>query len=129
MTRRVGTRGAGVLLIVMLALGVASARAADVTGHWQVTITTPDGTITGVAAFKQSGHAVTGWVGPSENDPIPITGVLKGNKLAIQTHPQPGRTVAFARCDLTVNPDKLAGTIDTNKGTIEFVKSKSPDRR
>jgi len=27
-----------------------------------------------------------------------------------------------AWCDLTVNGDKMVGTIDTDKGTIEFVK-------
>jgi hypothetical protein len=62
-----------------------SARAADVTGHWRVTITTPDGSMTGVALFKQSGDAVTGWVGPSEDDPITITGVVKGNKLTCRS--------------------------------------------
>ena len=123
MIRRAGTRSVGALVIVLLALSVASARTADVTGHWQVTITTPEGTITGVAAFKQTGHVVTGWLGPSEDDPISITVVLKGNKLIINTHPQPGRNVAFAQCEVTVSGDKMTGTIDTNKGTIEFVKT------
>jgi hypothetical protein len=99
-------------------------RAADVTGNWRVTISTSDGVISGMASFKQSGEVVTGWVGPSENDPITIDGILKKNKLTIKTSPRPGRTVAFNRCDLTVSGDKMAGTIDTNKGTIEFVKSK-----
>ena|SRR5215469_10012066 len=111
------------LLSILLALSVVPVRAADVSGHWNVTITTPDGQITGVASFKQNGHAVTGWVGPSEDDPISITGVLHGNKLTIKTSPQPGRTVAFDRCDVTVNGDKMAGTIDTDKGKIEFFKS------
>ena len=110
-------------LCVLLALSVATARAANITGRWQVTITTPNGTVTGVASFKQTGHAVTGWVGPSENDPIPITGVVKANRLILKTHPQPGRTVAFAQCDVTVSGEKMSGTIDIDKGTIEFVKS------
>jgi hypothetical protein len=105
------------------ALSVAPVRAADVTGTWQVTISTPRGAITGKASFKQTGQAVTGWVGPSEDDPIPITGSLKGNKLSIKTFPQPGRTVAFDKCDVTVNGQKMVGTIDRDKGTIEFVKS------
>src|SRR5216684_2488352 len=113
----------GFLGMVLFALSVVPVRAADVTGNWRVTMSTPDGAITGKASFKQTGHVVTGWVGPSESDPIPITGTLKGNKLTIKTSPQPGRTAAFDRCDLTVNRDKMAGTIDTDKGTIEFVKS------
>jgi len=31
--------------------------------------------------------------------------------------------VAFDKCDLTVNGDKMVGTIDPDKGKIEFVKS------
>jgi hypothetical protein len=115
----------GRLLLSMLffALSAAPVRAADVTGTWQVTISTPGGAITGMASFRQSGRTVAGWVGPSEDDPIPITGNLKGNKLTIKTFPQPGRTAAFDKCDVTVNGRKMVGTIDTNKGTIEFKKS------
>ena len=65
---------------------------------------------------------MTGWVGPDENDPIPVTGDLKGNKLTIRTSPQPGRTAAFEKCELTVNRDKLVGAIGAGKGTIEFVR-------
>jgi hypothetical protein len=92
----------GLSSLLLFALSVAPDWAADITGAWRVTISTPDGTITGKASFKQTGHAVTGWVGPSENDPIPIAGTIKGNKLSIKTSPQPGRTVAFDKCDLTV---------------------------
>jgi hypothetical protein len=113
----------GLLGLLLLASLVAPARAADVTGRWVVTISTSDGTITGKSSLKQTGDTVTGWVGPNENDPIPITGILKGDKLTIKTSPQPGRTAAFDKCDLTVNGDKMAGTIDADKGKIEFVRS------
>ena len=113
----------GLLSMLLLAPLVAPARAADVTGTWRVTISTSDGAITGKASLKQTGDMVTGWVGPDENDPIPVTGILKGNKLTIKTSPQPGRTVAFDKCDVTVNGDKMVGTIDSDKGKIEFVRS------
>jgi hypothetical protein len=38
----------------------ASARAADVTGRWRVTIATSADTITGKASLKQTGDTVTG---------------------------------------------------------------------
>lgn len=113
----------GLLSMLLLSFLVAPARAADVTGNWQVTVSTSEGTMTGKASLKQTGDTVTGWVGPGENDPIPVTGTVKGNKLTIKTHPQPGRNVAFDECDLTVNDDKMLGTIDTGKGKIEFVRS------
>jgi hypothetical protein len=108
---------------LIFALSVSTALAADVTGRWEVTISTSGGEIHGVAAFTQKGKDVTGWLGPSENDPIPITLALKGNKLTIWTHPQPGRNVAFDRCDVTMDGDKMSGTIDTDKGRIEFTRT------
>jgi hypothetical protein len=71
---------------------------------------------------------VTGWVGPSKDDPIPIEGALKKNTLTIKTLPQPGRSVAFDRCTLTVRGDKMTGTTErhgaADKGTIELVRAK-----
>src|SRR5258706_5552678 len=107
-------------MLGLLALLTLSARA-DVRGNWRVTISTSDRSITGMAALKQTGDKVTGWVGRDENDPIPITGILKGNKLTIKTSPQPGRTAAFSKCELTISAEKMIGTIDIDKGKIEFV--------
>ena len=113
----------GCLTLLLLASLIAPARAADVTGDYRVTISTSNGTISGYASFKQAGDAVTGWVGPSKDDPIPIKGTVNGDKLTIKTFPQPGRTVAFDKCDLIANGNKMVGTIDTDKGKIEFVRS------
>jgi hypothetical protein len=113
----------GLLSMLMLAPVAVAASATDVTGNWRVTISTSDGTITGKASLKQTDGKVTGWVGPDENDPIPVTGVLNGNKLTLTTAPQPGRTAAFDTCDLNVTADRMVGTIDSDKGKIEFARS------
>jgi hypothetical protein len=110
----------GLLSLLLLLPLVMVAQSVDVSGNWRVAISTADGAITGKASFKQTGDRVTGWVGPSENDPIPVTGILRGNKLTLKTAPQPGRTAAFDKCEVTVNGDKMVGTIDNDKGTIEF---------
>ncbi len=112
-----------VLLGTLLVASPAPALAADVTGDWRVTISIADETITGMGSLKQTGDKVTGWIGPDEDNQIPIDGVVEGNSLTITTHPQPGRTVAFDKCHLTVNGDKMAGTIEPTKGTIEFVRA------
>lgn len=110
----------GLLFLSSLPLALA----ADVTGRWDVKIISKsDGEVHGVAGFTQNGDHVTGWLGPSESDPIPITLDLKGNKLTIWTHPQPGRNVVFARCDVTIEGDKMSGTIDTDRGAIEFTRT------
>lgn len=105
----------------------AAIEAADVTGAWTVTITTPDGKITGKAVLKQDGDRVTGQIGPSEDATIPIEGVLTARKLTLKTNPRPGRTAAFETCELTVGDQKMEGTIhggDVGRGTITFVRIK-----
>jgi hypothetical protein len=114
------------LSMLLLAWSPARTQTAGVTGSWRVTMTAGDSTITGMASLKQNGDVVSGWVGPNELNPIPIAGFLRANSLTLKTFPQPGRTVAFDKCDLNVNGHKMVGTIeggDTHKGTIEFVRT------
>jgi hypothetical protein len=101
--------------------------AAEIAGRWDVSISTAEGTISGLASLKQVGDEVTGWVGPSEKDPIPITGKFKKGKLVMKTRPQPGRTVAFDEVELSVKGDTMSGAFERGshgKGTIKFVRSK-----
>jgi len=121
------------LVFVIIAVTISgnaqrsTAAKVDVTGKWEITISVADGTITGKGSLSQIGDVVTGWVGPTENDTIPITGMFQKDKLIIKTVPQPGRTVAFDKAELTVNVDSLSGAIESGshgKGTIKFMRSK-----
>ena len=115
------------LSVVVMAPLAATALAADVAGRWNVSISTAEGTITGLASLRQTGDKVTGWVGPSENDPIPITGTFEKGKLVMKTSPQPGRTVAFNEVELSIDGDTMSGAIANGshgKGSIKFVRSK-----
>jgi hypothetical protein len=116
------TRAGKLLGALIVSSLVAHAQSVNVTGAWRVTISLADGQIEGYSALKQDGDKVSGWVGPSEDDPIPVDGTLSGGKLILMTHPQPGRTVAFSKCELTVTADKLTGTIDGDKGKIVFTR-------
>jgi hypothetical protein len=121
------------LIFVIIAITISgnaqrsTAAKVDVTGKWEITISVADGTITGKGSLSQTGDVVTGWVGPNENDTIPITGMFQKDKLIIKTVPQPGRTVAFDKVELTVNVDSLSGAIENGshgKGTIKFMRTK-----
>jgi hypothetical protein len=117
------------VLTAILVLGVVQMRArqaqnVDVTGAWEVTITKPDGSASGLAILSQDGTKVTGMIGPAETDMMPAEGTVDENKLTLLTRPRTGRTAAFAKCELTVTRDRMTGTIDADKGTIEFVRKK-----
>jgi hypothetical protein len=115
------------LSLCVMAPLAATALAADVAGRWAVSISTAEGSISGLASLKQARGEVTGWIGPSENDPIPITGTFKKSKLVMKTRPQPGRTVAFDEVELSIKGDTMSGAFERGshgKGTIKFVRSK-----
>jgi hypothetical protein len=102
----------------------APAQKVDVTGAWTVTITMAEGQAAGLAILSQDGTTVTGMIGPAETDMMPADGTVSGDKLILTTRPRSGRTAAFAKCEVTITGDRMSGTIDTDKGTIEFVKRK-----
>lgn len=116
------------VLTVVLALGAVVQMLAggrqdvDVTGAWAVTITMPSGSASGLAILSQDGAKVTGMIGPSETDMMPAEGTVDGSKLTLLTRPRTGRTAAFAKCEVTGTRDRMSGTIDSDKGTIEITR-------
>ena len=114
------------LAVVLCAGGwqAESTQKFDVTGAWTVTITMAEGQAAGLAILSQDGTTVTGMIGPAETDMMPADGTVSGDRLILRTRPRTGRTAAFAKCEVTITGDRMSGTIDTDKGKIEFVKRK-----
>lgn len=124
-----GLRVTGLLAAVLLSVVVVQAQKAhaqkvDVTGAWDVTIVMSGGSVSGLAVLSQDGTQVTGMLGPALTDMFPVEGTWDGDELTILARPRTGRTTAFAKCELTGTRERMTGTIDTNKGTIEFVRKK-----
>ncbi|HET9220367.1 MAG TPA: hypothetical protein VFR18_25530 [Terriglobia bacterium] len=119
------------LFFAGLLLAVSSAAlAADVTGTWQVTITSTgqDGSTrkdTGIAILNQTGNSITGSLGPDAARQNPVTeGMIKDDKVILKFSPRTDRTMTF---ELTINGDKMVGMAertggDLQKATVEFVK-------
>ena len=125
MVRRVtGLLAAVLLLAVIMQAQEAQAQKVDVTGAWDVTITMSGGSVSGLAVLSQDGTKVTGMLGAALTDMFPVEGTWDGDKLTILARPRTGRTTAFAKCELTGTRERMTGTIDTNKGTIEFIRKK-----
>jgi len=121
-------RAVGALVAILSSAVVGQAQAppqkVDVTGAWDVTITMSGGSLSGLAVLSQDGPKVTGMLGPALTDMFPVEGTWEGDKLTIVARPRTGRTTAFTKCELTGTPERMTGTIDTNRGTIEFVRKK-----
>jgi hypothetical protein len=115
-----------VLALVGQATAAGQKPTVDVTGAWTVAITRSGETFPGLAILSQDGNKITGMIGPGETEMMPAEGTVDGNKVSLLTRPRTGRTAAFAQCDLTATADKMTGTIDTDKGTIEFVRKPRP---
>ena len=113
-----------VVLALVGHLRAVQAQTVDVTGAWTVTITLPGGSVSGLAILSQDGTKITGMIGPAETDMMPAEGTVGGNKVTLLTRPRTGRTAAFAKCEVTIVGDRMTGTIDTDKGTIEFIRKK-----
>lgn len=114
------------LVLIVCALPVSAGALADVTGRWRVTISFSDRSIEGVASLEQSGDKVTGAMGPSETDTTAVSGIVKGDKLTLKTHPKPGFEVPFDTCELTISGDRMTGSLATasSKSTIEFARAR-----
>ena len=119
---RTGLVTSVLLLAVVGQMQAAQAQKVDVTGAWDLTIIKPDGSVSGLAILSQDGTKITGMVGPAVTDMFPVEGIWDGDKLTILARPRKGRTTAFAKCELTGTRERMTGTIDTNKGTIEFIR-------
>ena len=114
----------GVLTALLLAVVGQAAQAliVDVTGAWDLTITTPDGSVSGLAILSQDGTKITGMMGAAVTDMFPVEGTWDGDRLTILARPRKGRTTAFAKCELTGTRERMTGTIDTDHGTVELIR-------
>jgi hypothetical protein len=123
MMRRLTLRTAAVVLALVAQAIAGQKSSVDATGAWTITITLSSGdAVTGLAILSQDGSKITGMIGPAETDMMPAEATVDGNKVTLLTRPRTGRTAAFAKCELIATADKMTGTIDTDKGTIEFIR-------
>ena len=119
---RTGVSAAILLLAVTGQMQAAQAQKVDVTGAWDVTITKPDGSVSDLAILSQDGTKIVGMIGAAVTDMFPVEGTWDGDRLTILARPRKGRTTAFAKCELTGTRERMTGTIDTDKGTVEFIR-------
>jgi hypothetical protein len=119
------------MLLAALAASIAIADT-NVTGKWTGSFhsTGPDGEAresTAVMVLKQSGSAITGTVGPTENDQhMTVSGKIDGNKITLDGESD-GRAVTF---DLVLAADRISGNMNmvhngqTAKAKLDVTRAK-----
>jgi hypothetical protein len=100
------------LVCAFILAASAMAQSVDVTGDWDLTITSPQGTREAKASLKQDGEKLTGAF-KSPRGELPITGSIKGKEIKLSY------TVKFQDQDLAIT---MTGNVDgdTMKGEADF---------
>jgi hypothetical protein len=83
----------------------------DVTGTWESTIESPQGTLTSIATYKQDGETLTGThVGQAGE--LPLKGTVKGNLITYQITVDLGGQQLTITYSGKVEGDGISGTAD-----------------
>ena len=112
-------------LLILAAVWVAVAAAADVSGKWSGTFkaTNPDGEAhdgTALLVLKQTGSEITGSIGPHADEQHTITkGKIEGDKITLES--TDGGVVI--KLELVLTGDKIAGDV-TASGEGRTMKAK-----
>ena len=115
-------QGRLLLLAAMLAMA-ASAWATEVTGKWKGSMTLESGgEQPALVMLKQSGEAVTGSQGPTEDHQFPITsGRFDGKQVTIEARPG----AAVFKLSMKLDGNRLTGDVyedDQKIGTVSLRK-------
>lgn len=100
------------LACALILAASATAQSVDVTGDWDLTITSPNGTRSSKATLKQDGEKLSGMF-KSQRGELPITGSIKGKAIKLSY------TVKFQDQDLAIT---MTGNVDGDamKGEADF---------
>jgi len=100
-----------IAIISILAIST-SAQSPNLTGDWELTINSPQGTFNPKATFKQDGEKLSGMFKGQPGE-LPLQGTVKGNELKVNY------TVKFNDQDLVIT---LSGIVDGDsiKGQADF---------
>jgi hypothetical protein len=122
------------LLVLGLALAVAPVdaqdaakpKAVDITGSWEMTVETPQGTMVITANFKQDGEMLTG-THISEMGEAPLKGTVKGADVEYTlTLDMGGQQMSIVH-KAKVDGDTMRGSADIEgMGTIAFTAKRKP---
>jgi hypothetical protein len=113
--RRILSVVAGALFALMLAVP-AQAQDVDVTGKWESTRETQQGTMTTTFTFEQDGSKLTGTMGSQRGDMEISDGSIEENKISFKIVMTRGDRTMEITYSGTVEGNTITGTMETPRG-------------
>ena len=106
---------AGALFALMITVPI-QAQDVDITGKWESTRETQQGTMTTTFTFEQDGGKLTGTLGSQRGDMEISDGTIKGNKISFKIVMTRGDRTFEMTYSGTVEGDTITGTMQTPRG-------------
>ena len=111
------------LCAIFLVFGSASVLAADVTGTWTGTFSTPNGELKTTYVFRQGGDKLTGTVTGPQGDSAEIhDGKVDGNKLSFGVTAPNGMLLKH---EGTISGDEIKLTLSSERGEFQITLKRS----
>jgi hypothetical protein len=114
MARRLVSAAFASAFLVFAVASTAEPRAADLTGKWQFTVTTPNGSGTPTVTFQQKGDSLTGHYSSQLLGERDFNGKVTGQKFTFTFGTEVQGTSLTVKFDGTVESD---GSV---KGSVDF---------
>ena len=106
---------AGAAAALLLAVP-AQAQDVDITGKWESTRETQQGTMTTTFTFERDGGKLTGTLGSQRGDMEISDGTIEGNKISFKLVMTRGDRTIEMTYSGTVEGDTITGTMQTPRG-------------
>ena len=121
-------------IVVAVGLTVALAAQTDVTGKWNVTIDTPQGTSTATLTFQQEGEKLTGELvsvddaarlGLGTQGTLEFEGTIIGDKIEWLVEVDAGGAFIEIKWDGTVDGDEMMGTFGSGGYSADWTATRA----
>jgi hypothetical protein len=114
---------ASALLVGLVIFAAAPTAQNAIAGDWDLTINSPQGSITATATMKQDGEKVTGKLTSPQGE-VDMAGTMKGTTLTMAFTVQSPNGALDIKVNAEVTGDEMKGVMDFGAGTADFTGKK-----
>lgn len=114
---------ASAILVGFMLLSAAPMAQNGLAGEWDLSINSPQGSLTATATMKQDGENITGTLGSPQGE-VEMTGTMKGTTLTMAFTVQSPNGALDIKMNAEVTGGDMKGVMDFGAGTADFTGKK-----